>query len=745
MLLATEAVSAFAQGSLVLVDPPLLNVDEHGVAAGAITLKNTGGKPAPLRLDLSDFQHKPPFGKPYPLGANYTFAPLTDSDKADFNNSQVTQSLHLKISVARLWDAGQSTAILKNGEQDIPTEGGARQSVLIAVRIPASYSVQIEGGAQLTGTPDTTPEIVFSRGGKTLVRVQNNDAMNYRFQWQLRVGNLLQRPKDSYLDLPGHGSAYLDLTEAAPPISLLQGGTIKDELTPGELALQPILDADVGLPPIAPKIIPVNLRLQYWNNGVQQAWSVFWIFLLLTVGGMTSIWVHCGMPNTGRALAVTRSVAGLAAKLQGIGPDIPSHPRVMLEGRLAGFKSSLRSTWWIFPSFAATLDACDTELAMVTEWVNVAYDVSMALRAAREKAQEIPPTVLGWIRERCECALSHFESGFTTADELKHMRDDVAAAQQYLTIGSKSGPLPGLERAIHEREARLRPLLESMKTTFSGRFDGLCDQVASQIGVALIPASYSDRDTLSLKVDLLNQAGDLVRRAGLSAAAPVDETSPLLLRNLSRALDYIATDAPETLRLARLIVSEMRQGIYERDLLAEIEVNPPKVAVIQDPLQCNSSTPVHFSLRFHRPLLNDSAAAGEWTCNWDFGDRTMRETGWVVYHRFHDDKVHWISISIVNLKGETVFDTPEALKVEVGTSTGAPWYRQLLKLGRPHAETMLEASRLAMVLTLAVIGLVGSAEHQAQSLTLLQATGAVFALGFGADTLKNLITQKGAG
>src|SRR5271157_34273 len=103
MLLAAAGGTAFAQGSLVLANPPLLNVDEHGVAAGAITLKNTGGKPAPLNLNLSDFEHTPSFGKPYALGASYNFAALTDADKPDFNSGQVTHSLHLKLTVARLW------------------------------------------------------------------------------------------------------------------------------------------------------------------------------------------------------------------------------------------------------------------------------------------------------------------------------------------------------------------------------------------------------------------------------------------------------------------------------------------------------------------------------------------------------------------------------------------------------------------------------------------------------------------
>jgi hypothetical protein len=747
ILLAAGVWTAFAQGSLALVDPPQLVVDDHGIAVAAITLKNTGAKPVPLQLNLSDFQHKPASGKPYPLGATYSFAPLTDSDKADLDGNRVTQVLHLRLSVARLWDAGQSTAILKNGEQDIPMEGGARQSVLTAVRIPSSYGVQLEGAG------DTTPEIVFSRGGKTLVRVINNDAMNYRFQWQLRVGSLLRTSNNPYLGLPSHGSAYLDLTDAAPPISLLEGGTMKDQLAAGELVFQPILDADVGLPPIAPKIIPVNLRLQYWGGALQQVSSAFWVFLLLTLGGMTSIWVHCGMPNTASALAMIRSVAELKTKLDGFGSEVASHARVMLAGRLTEILRDLRSTWWIFPSFAVTLDATNKELQMVTEWVNVAYDVSMVLSGAREKSQKgIPPTVLQWIREKGNCAVSHFESGFTTADELKHMHDELEQAQQYLTAGSQGGSLPDLEREIQEREARLGPFLDSIKGNFPHQFDGLCDQVRAQIGKPAGPVSYLDRDTLSLKVDLLRQVGDLLKRARPAAAepgsaspsAPDDEPS-LLDINLPRVLAYIRTDAPETLRLARLFVTEMRQGVYETDLLAEIKATPPRIAVLQDPLDCDSGAPVHFSVQFHRPLLNESAAVDEWTCSWDFGDRTIGETGWEVYHWFRNSGPHQISVSIVNLNGESVLGKPLTLDVDVGLrSRRLPWYQRLLKAGRPHAETLLEASRLAMVLTLAVFGLVGSAQHQAQSLTLLQAAGAVFTLGFGADTLKNLITQRGA-
>jgi hypothetical protein len=57
-------------------------------------------------------------------------------------------------------------------------------------------------------------------------------------------------------------------------------------------------------------------------------------------------------------------------------------------------------------------------------------------------------------------------------------------------------------------------------------------------------------------------------------------------------------------------------------------------------------------------------------------------------------------------------------------------------------ETKLEASRLVLVLAAAVIGLVGVAQQKVDGLTLVQAIFAVCALGFGADTLKNLLTQR---
>lgn len=743
-----------AQESLVAVDLPVLNIDSHETGTAVITLRNTGSKPVPLHLRLTDFVHTHA-SKSYALGTSSTLEPLGPADRADYEREQITNTLHLKLSVTHVWEAGQSTAVLKNGEADIPTTNGAAQCVVTAMRIPAAFNVQLDSAA--TGTP----QIVFSKFGSTLVKIINADPMNYSFHWQVREGNRLTQPANASFDLPANGSAYVDLSGAAPSMSILDDGTIKDEVSAGELILHPDLDASVGIPPLAPKVLPVSIRLEYWGGGLQEAVTIVCVFILLTLGGMASIWVHCGMPNTESALAKIRAIDALQVKLDGIGPEIPSRTRAMLAGHIEKLRECLKSTWWVFPAFAAKLDEAEKQTAMVSQWIDVSYGVAEVLHDAAQRVQSgFPPTVLHWIKAKCACALSHFESGFTTPGEIEHMKEDLTLAQNYLTLATNASAIPELEKTIQEREAQLGPRLAAIDLAMPGRFTATIAKVQEQVNEPLTASNYLDRDTLSLKVDLIGQVCELINRAcnvvvaaaaavggAPPLAAPVDPDTALgrLRRYQERFIAYIQPDAPETLRLAWLLVNEMRQDIYEPALLKEVSGDSPQLSIVIMPSDCACDATSLLSLKFKRELLNEAAACQEWTCVWDFGDGSMQETGWEVYHGYRHPGRFKVSVSITNLNGDAVLHQPFVTEVTAGgPEARRHWSYRLWKRARPHAETMLEASRLGMVLTLAVFGLVGPAQHQVESLTLIQAAGAVFALGFGADTLKNLITKRGA-
>jgi hypothetical protein len=339
------------------------------------------------------------------------------------------------------------------------------------------------------------------------------------------------------------------------------------------------------------------------------------------------------------------------------------------------------------------------------------------------------------------------------------MKEDLSMAQNYLTLATNASAIPELEKTIQEREAQLGPRLAAIDLAMPGRFAATIAKVQEQANEALTASNYLDRDTLSLKVDLIGQVCELINRAcntvaaaaAAGAAAPlaatVDPDSALgrLRRHQDRFIAYIQPDAPETLRLAWLFVKEMRQDIYEPALSKEVSGDSPQLSIVIMPSDCACDTTSLLSLKFKRELLNEAAACQEWTCVWDFGDGSVQETGWEVYHSYRHPGRFQVSVSITNLNGDAVLRQPFVTEVAAGgPETRRHWSYRAWKRVRPHAETMLEASRLGMVLTLAVFGLVGPAQHQIESLTLIEAAGAVFALGFGADTLKNLITKRGA-
>src|SRR5262245_54760569 len=82
--------SALAAEKLpLLVDTPLLIADQSGKASATITLRNDSGAPIQqLRLNLSDFIHKGPAGKSYPLGTTSTLTTVNDNEKEILNGTR---------------------------------------------------------------------------------------------------------------------------------------------------------------------------------------------------------------------------------------------------------------------------------------------------------------------------------------------------------------------------------------------------------------------------------------------------------------------------------------------------------------------------------------------------------------------------------------------------------------------------------------------------------------------------------
>ena len=727
---------------VVLVDTPVLIPDESGTANTLLHIRN-GGSPARIELSISDFEHVRPTTPPerYSLGTTALFAGFSAEDQKILDSGTLAprQTLSVKLTVNHLWEAGASRARLYNDGLPITGADGAAATIK-AVRVPAVYNIQLMA-------PGDPPQILF-RGGKGRLQLKNLDAMNYDFRWSLRAEG---QDRTGQVEIPANSVTTLDLSSAAPQSSWL-GGVLKEQRESAEFVLEPAFP-DVNQPAPA-KAFPVRLRLR-WAGPYQDAVNLACLIALLVVGGTVSIWVNFGLPNTTRVLTLRKRIWQAQNKLNGTGELLAERWRVILGAQVDWVLREMRSTLWIFPAFSTTLDAMEKKTELLEEWIDVAYDVSVIterLQQAQRKMR-IPPTLLRFVEQHCERAMSPLETAHTNDEELHGMRQEVSAAKACLE--ETSGPNHMLEETIANREASLRGRIDELRQSPAAEFSHLLDDFEAAAEQPLNPAVYPDRDLVSIKLALLAEFWDCVRRMTPTVAVKVQaagrsadvqmaqhDTEVGSLRRIEQAqprfFDALRADTYHSLAHARLLLEEMHQDIYPDLLLNELSPEP-RLRIVTEPRVLAPGAPVRCGLRFQREMFNDTAARQELTCLWTFGDGSQPRAGWTVFHTFPQHGVFPVEVKLLDPEARPVEHPALLAKVTVDCPKPRNGAR-LIPKARP--ETLLEGSRLALVLAAAVFGLIATAQDKTQDLTTLQAAAAVFALGFGADTLKNMVLRK---
>ena len=732
--------ASHAQIKLVGLNPHAIPVDKNGAGSASITLQNQGPAAAPLRLSITDFVHLENGRAMYPLNSLPVLTPSTDADKQKVNNHQLAanETVDFKLAVTQLWDAGESVAELQNS--------GVKIDNLRAVRIPASYNVQLD---------PSSASVLLAPDSAALVTIVNADPMDYRFSWELLTrGKISRDPDRPAVTVPANGSALINLSRAAPRVSWVAAGTLKDDVADSTLVLHPAIEAQDGIPPQAPKMLPFKLRLSFWSAVPQEVSEFFWTMLLLLAGALASMAARYFIPNAVGALKLRRQLDQLDGKVAGMSDNVSSKWQVLLAHNLETCRAGLHDFPWAFPAFATRLADLQVQTDMFSQWVNTAYGVGSALDQVSPLLQNgrMPPTVLDLVEQSCQAALQPIESGMTNADELQGMKTAFKTAQDLIAAVRTSVPIPTLDGKIQEREKRLQAagVMDALFARFP-EFAGLLTQVAANLGAALSAAVYVDRDMLSQKAEMLMEYLSLEQRIGAGALAaqvggppvPLNATLTRLRAGLQRLEIYIAPDSDQSLQKARLFLTEMRQDFYTTPLTQAVNSAQPSLGIHVDPSPIKTGVPIHFSLRFLRDELNDIAAVQEWTCHWNFDDDSHEESGWDTYHRFENAGNRNVSVSIVDLQGNAVTAQPigHTYAVTAPAVVRRGWRGWLRRL-RLTPEAKVEAAQLLIVLAVALFGVFASARTKIETLGPFSAAATLVGLGFGADTLKNLITQK---
>jgi len=775
----TSTVSSSSNGKLRLLTPAFVTIDSASNNS-SILLQFAATKDGTYSLRAEDFRSTVT-GRP--LGATITFSEPPDTSAKPILTKQLKSdaSWLVKADVANVWEAGESVAKLVDGQEN-------EIGTLTAVKYRFPFAIKIDAP-----NPDK-PELSLTRNQAATITLKNEDAFSYPVAWQLDVDG--ETLKGSMIELPPNGSKSIAIQ---PPGSWFRGplqGIFKNEDRNGRLTLNYEAGQSAQGRFLPGKSVGVVLHLSYWPTWVPQIFGTVILLIVLIAGGVSSLFVSYGIPNRLRQVNLREQLSSLAKRISAVSTSVDSRLRVMLRAEhksvrdllqsqpqrvstaqgiwkrtwRASWKAAWKAAWramrkgiwgiihpvemvpeWALPDFADTLTQCGDRVKALATRVDLAETLDRLRNTFNDVCADLPPTIIEQARSALQGA----------ADIIRRAQlapEGAANAQALLTkadgLMSNQWQDATFASSIASRLKRLRQLFgigstdqngltktevyRRFKRQLTGTFNILENaDLTDATKITLEDYRFLDTETFKLELVLdyvrLYEGGDTALQGELR-------------KREVRLLDELQRMSWEALKCARRIVHEMQTGIYTDDLKRELEAltqggneadGEPRgrVSIEMDRLVARQSEPLELCVQFHSGALNHAPARDEWTPIWNFVPGDFQEKWWTVWHYFEERGNNEVRVHFEDADGKPIAHNNRTLVLKKTI--------HVMPALRPANRERLGAEilRLSIALFVAVIALLGGARDQLTKLDMLQGLLAVFVMGFGADTIKNLVTQ----
>jgi hypothetical protein len=206
-------------------------------------------------------------------------------------------------------------------------------------------------------------------------------------------------------------------------------------------------------------------------------------------------------------------------------------------------------------------------------------------------------------------------------------------------------------------------------------------------------------------------------------------------------LKYLRLRSWDALRTARNLIGQAEQALYAADV--EEAIQDRHVFIACDRQVIRPNTPVKFAIRFGRDALNKASARDDYRGVWEFehpGPRKFNppERCWAISQYFPAAGDH-----VARVRFEDAFGQP--LKESKNSDLQPielPFKVERRTFDKTGPRLRLELVTMLVAQAPALCALLATAQDQVTKVSWYAALGGVFALGFGVDTLKNLLAAK---
>lgn len=630
--------------------------------------------------------------------------------------------------ITEVTSEGAFEADLKNKDESIGTIKGTR--------LP--FAVKLD---------ETNPEkLSMVDGLTTSIVLKNEDPAPYPLIWRLSING--QEVCGDKITLAASGLGVLECKPSVP----FRLSRVQDLFKPedgskgGRLLIYPQTPGE-DLKQASPwKIIPVDANLSSFGPFTQQFWGYLTIVGVLLLGGATSLVLSQALPNRLKRLNIKDRLNGSAVATANLSSNVDSRLQVTLRVECSRLLELLNSRKTFSPEFATVVARCTNAATKLESRVSLVQQIDDILgQLDQTLSTSPPPSQIVEIERLINDAKVHLvKPGFSDSDS-EAVKAALTEANKQVEILNETDVTFGQKLAARALKLKdditasvsTTPVFLDLDKALPGPWRELRKVLPGTTEIAV--EEYSSVDRVLEKVLLMKKY--VIRREGTADQEVLDR----LKLKQATLLKHLAPESWPAIRSARLLLREMEDDVYA-DRLGEVLVEK-KAHINMDPSIAYDKAPLRFCICFNDQGVDDSAAKEEWTCEWSFGDN-LTEKGWTVSHYFRlPSRRFWflktlpkdfpVRASFRKPDGELLMDGQSEKLVIEEMVTVKPSAQEGL-----GDRSRTELVKLIAALFIAVFALVAGAKEELLKLDILPGLIAVFLVGFGADTIKNLLTSK---
>jgi hypothetical protein len=720
-----------AQDTLKVLNPVVITIDDTTRSGQTIlNLKNDSPDKNEKRVILS-------VNVPGPKGSSAKFF-FADNKDQTTGSSQ----LDTKIKGGDEKDVWLSAVDVSDlGEFDVDLINGT--TLLTKIRLKRGpFNIKFDGP-----TPDKADVALVDKESFP-IRLKNEDARPYPLTWRLLFNGVDVCRGNVTLPPAGVG-----LLNCSPTVGF-EFSRVKDLFKPDSsdknlLELYPGQDVGNGLPV---KTLAVSGSMSYYKPFTQQFWGYVAIVGILILGGLTSLVLSQALPNRLQRAKLEEQLEGLAVSTADLSSHVESKLQVLLRLERSQISDLLDSRKSWSPDFQGVVTLCTQALGRLTKRVGLAQQMDVVLRRlANMSPNEVAPKQVGAVGDQLQEAAVLIGKTASTDAEMEAAQAAITKASDLVNRLNETDHAFGQDLA--QRALKLKADIEAHFRT-NATFNRVIAAVPGpDVTLQRVPNTAVEIDPdFYVDVDVAIEKMSLIRDYVILHDTRANDARTRLEAAEERFISLLQTDNPHDLREARLLFHEMKDDVYA-DRIGEL-LNNDNATIEINPRVAYHAAPMELCVHFQNQSVNPAAARDEWTCTWDFGDG-LEETGWTVSHYFLVPKPTGARGLFTRLLRRPYSDTfPVVATFERTTertddSPAGPFIlnrnvevRSRVDSGVLRGRTWTEGLRLAAALLIAVFGLVAGARDQLTKLDILPGLVAVFLVGFGADTIKNLLAPK---